>query len=118
MYHFERCSNPTNAIVIELIKDTWLSEEAISDWFHKMRAFVSTTKSLCSVYVFKAKEKTFGEAKDKVKRLGEKITEGTKLPFLFMLDDNISHWYGVTLIDDPCLMCKCDKKAALLLLVT
>ena len=43
-----------------------------------------------------------GEARDKVKRLGERITEGTEMKFLFMLDDNILSWYGVTLINDLC----------------
>ena len=54
------------------------------------------------VFVFPFEYKTIGEARDKVKRLGERITEGTEMKFLFMLDDNILNWYGVTLIDDPC----------------
>ena len=54
------------------------------------------------VYVIKDQghKKTIGQARHALKMLGEKITRG----WIFMCDDNISHWSGVTLINDPCPM--------------
>ena len=44
---------------------------------------------------------TIGEARMVAKKLGEQITKGTKMNFVFVLDDNIHSWQGVTLINDP-----------------
>ena len=64
------------------------------------------------VFVFKSEHNTIGEARDKAKKLGERITEGTETEFIFMMDDNILTWFGVTLIKDPCpqLFGKTSKK--------
>merc|ERR1712012_1473065 len=35
------------------------------------------------------------------KKLGEQITKSKKMNFIFLLDDNILCWQGVTLINDP-----------------
>ena len=45
--------------------------------------------------------RTIGTARFFAKKLGEEITELTS-KFLFILDDNILSWTGVTLINDPC----------------
>ena len=62
---------------------------------------VTSNHPALDVFVFASEYKTIGEAREKIKRLGERITEGTEMKFLFMLDDNILNWYGVTLINDP-----------------
>ena len=57
------------------------------------------------VYVIKERHcpyKTIGQARHALKMLGERITKGRG--WIFMCDDNISHWNGVTLINDPCPM--------------
>ena len=57
------------------------------------------------VFVIKERNcpyKTIGQARHALKMLGERITRGTG--WIFMCDDNISHWSGVTLINDPCPM--------------
>ena len=58
------------------------------------------------VYVIKDQghKKTIGQARHALKMLGEKITRGRRPRWIFMCDDNISHWSGVTLINDPCPM--------------
>ena len=45
---------------------------------------------------------TVGEARMVSKKLGEQITEGTEMNHLFILDDNVLFWNGITLINDPC----------------
>ena len=45
---------------------------------------------------------TVGEARMVSKKLGEQITDGTEMKHLFILDDNIRFWNGITLINDPC----------------
>ena len=45
---------------------------------------------------------TVGEARWVAKKLGEQITDGTEMKHLFILDDNILFWNGITLINDPC----------------
>lgn len=45
---------------------------------------------------------TVGEARMVSKKLGEQITDGTGMKHLFILDDNVLFWNGVTLINDPC----------------
>ena len=47
---------------------------------------------------------TIGEARMVAKKLGEQITTGKNMEFVFLLDDNIINWQGVTLINDPCPM--------------
>ena len=47
---------------------------------------------------------TIGEARMLSKKLGEQITADTGQNFLFLLDDNILFWNGVTLINDPCAL--------------
>ena len=61
--------------------------------------------SKLDVFVMKERHcrlKTIGEARDALKMLGERITRGAG--WIFMCDDNISQWAGVTLINDPCPM--------------
>ena len=54
------------------------------------------------VFVMDAsRHNTVGEARMVAKKLGEQITKGTKMNFVFILDDNILCWQGVTLINDP-----------------
>ena len=46
--------------------------------------------------------RTIGSARFVAKKLGEMITKNSGMSFMFMMDDNISHWSGITLINDPC----------------
>jgi hypothetical protein len=46
--------------------------------------------------------KTIGTARYYAKKLGEVITSELRSKFIFMLDDNILSWSGVTLKNDPC----------------
>ena len=54
------------------------------------------------VFVMEDSNKTIGKARSVSKIISELITEDTGIDFAFMMDDNISHWSGVTLINDPC----------------
>ena len=54
------------------------------------------------VFVMNGGPPTIGYARHVAKRLGELITGSSKMDFVFLMDDNISHWSGVTLINDPC----------------
>ena len=75
-------------------------EEEKDDYFK-----VALAHSDLDVYVIKDQvhKKTIGQARHALKMLGEKITRG-RPRWIFMCDDNISHWSGVTLINDPCPM--------------
>ena len=45
---------------------------------------------------------TVGAARFVAKRLAARITQDSSINWMFMLDDNIVCWDGVTLINDPC----------------
>ena len=57
------------------------------------------------------KHRTIGEARMVSKTFGEIITNGTDMNFIFMLDDNILDWKGITLINDPCPMFGTESKS-------
>ena len=70
-------------------------------------AYLKVALAHCDLDVFVIKErhcpfKTIGQARHALKMLGERIT--LRREWIFMCDDNISHWSGVTLINDPCPM--------------
>ena len=44
--HFEKCSYPTHATVMELEKETGLTEKTIIAWFEKKRAFISLLEGI------------------------------------------------------------------------
>ena len=52
----------------------------------------------------KHEKPVIGEARNISKRLGEVIVRGTNLKFMFMMDDNVIYWNGVTLINDTLKM--------------
>jgi len=58
-----------------------------------------------NIDVFVMKEgqpRTIGYARHVAKKFGEIITRSSRMDFVFLMDDNISHWSGITLINDPC----------------
>ena len=86
-----------NANYVQIVA---VREEEKDDYFK-----VALAHSDLDVYVIKDQghKKTIGQARHALKMLGEKITRG-RPRWIFMCDDNISHWSGVTLINDPCPM--------------
>ena len=61
---------------------------------------------LISYFVMRNDEhKTVGTARHICQRLGQDITSNTHYKdkrYVFIMDDNVIHWDGVTLINDPC----------------
>ena len=59
-------------------------------------------KEIDILIINNSQPKTVGASRYFAKRLGERITESSPSKFVFLLDDNILCWTGVTLINDPC----------------
>ena len=77
--------------------------------------YLSTTLHHDAIDVFVMKSlghNTIGEARMVSKKLGQYITkEAAGRNFMFLLDDNILFWNGVTLINDPCSLFKLESNS-------